>query len=161
MDYDIDRDDLDAYTDAQLDRPEAKAAEAAWLAARDAREARPVAETVGYAVELHAFGEAGAEIRTVEIPTAVLTKARGLATDAILLGAIWYWGQNDFQPRPMRSLCAGDIIHLGDRRFLIKLVGFLEVPALWATPTVPHGDHRIACIETLANLTWAGHEEIR
>lgn len=83
---------------------------------------------VPYEVELHAFGEAGETLRMVYVPVEDLGPEPPL-------GPIWQYGQNDFQAAPVRSLCVGDIIRAGDRRYVIKGMGFAEVPADWVTPT--------------------------
>lgn len=45
-----------------------------------------------------------------------------------LLNSIWHWGQNDFQPKTTtRSLMAGDVIRIYNRRFKIDMVGFSEL----------------------------------
>ena len=41
-----------------------------------------------------------------------------------ILKHIFYYGQNDFQPKEMPSLSAGDVIEVGEERYLIENAGF-------------------------------------
>jgi len=44
-----------------------------------------------------------------------------------LLERVWYFGQNDFQPKQQRSLMVDDVIRIYERRFVIDNFGFTEV----------------------------------
>lgn len=72
-------------------------------------------------VELHAFGSGGI-IRPVDLPDNLLYEE-----PAGILPWVWYYGQNDHQPKSYRSVSVGDIIRLGDRRFIIRAIGFEPV----------------------------------
>lgn len=74
-------------------------------------------------VELRAFGDQGA-IRPVELPDHLA----GEEEPARVLPWVWFFGQNDHQPKPYRSVSMGDIIRLGGRRYIIRAVGFEPVP---------------------------------
>jgi hypothetical protein len=70
-------------------------------------------------VHMTAFGRPG-EVRLVEVPDSCRT-----AGDGELLGAVYHYGQNDFQPQPHPSLSVGDVIELPDGRlFVVRAVGF-------------------------------------
>lgn len=70
-----------------------------------------------FQVELRAFGGNG-EIREVEVPEVHVED---------LLETIFYFGQNDHQPKPQRSVSVGDVIVVGVRRFRVDGVGFTEL----------------------------------
>ncbi len=73
-------------------------------------------------VEMLAFGDG--QLRTVEIPDA---EAAGCDTEG-LLELVFYYGQNDFQPRPMPSVSVGDVARLPDgRRFECAGFGWEEI----------------------------------
>lgn len=119
-----------------------------------------MAITVSYEVELHAFGEQGQTIRTVDIP---LTEVGGidcrrdlLEVTRDILGLIFHYGQNDFQPKPVRSVSVGDIVRLAGERFVVKGIGWMKVPADWQTPTFTHGGRLIAEFESGWGLTRGG-----
>ena len=110
-----------------------------------------------FTVELHGFGERGRVLREVDVPMALLDTIP--ATDDVglpgALGLIFHFGQNDFQPKPMRSVSVGDIIRAGTDRFIVKGMGFEQVPAGWVTPVFQHGT------EPDGSPHWVGEGEWR
>lgn len=71
-----------------------------------------------FTVELLAFGKPG-EIREVDVP----------ANDdhdypEVHCSRVFYHGQNEVQPQDHPSVSAGDVIHIGEDRWLIMAVGF-------------------------------------
>jgi hypothetical protein len=72
-------------------------------------------------VELIAFG--GGRLRQVEVPAAELA---GCSIEE-QLERVFYYGQNDFQPRPMPSVSVGDVVRLGGKRWRVASFGFDEV----------------------------------
>ena len=88
-----------------------------------------------FRVEMLAFEDArgSAGFREVEVPDTEATAAREEGVDA-LLERIFYWGQNDFQPKAFPSVSVGDVVYLttvggGTRYFLVSGVGFTELTA--------------------------------
>lgn len=77
-----------------------------------------VRTTIAFEVELNMFCQG--KIRIVRVPKTEIG-ARNYIAD---LNAIWYWGQNDHQPKNMPSVSAGDVIRLRGERYLIKNFGF-------------------------------------
>jgi len=77
-----------------------------------------------FKVQLWAFGSNGA-IREVELTDAIVEKNKDKPDN--LLDEIYKYGQNDFQPLPIRSVSCGDIIHIEDKRFMVAFAGFKEV----------------------------------
>ena len=71
-------------------------------------------------VEMLAYVDKGT-FREVEIPDVEIPNQ-----DA-LLDQVFYYGQNDFQPRQLPSVSVGDVIYLNDKKFLIKGTGFKEL----------------------------------
>lgn len=69
-------------------------------------------------VEMLAFGKPG-EVRTVEIPD----KDASLPVHD-LLEVVFYWGQNDFQPQNHPSVSAGDVVRIGNDKWLCSGVGW-------------------------------------
>ena len=67
-------------------------------------------------------------IREVEIPDEELisSKISSGEQDRILhiLELVFRYGQNDFQPKPMRSVSVGDVIELENQYHMVKSVGF-------------------------------------
>lgn len=46
-----------------------------------------------------------------------------------MLERVYYWGQNDFCPvRGMRSVSVGDVVGLGGRFYMVRPLGFGEIP---------------------------------
>lgn len=74
-------------------------------------------------VELWAFGEG--EVRQVEIPD-VLVKdlADKPAMLHTVLGAVFRYGQNDYDPQQLPSVSVGDVINIYGGKYMIKSVGF-------------------------------------
>lgn len=71
-------------------------------------------------VEMLAFMENGT-FREVEILDVEIQNQEAF------LDLVFYYGQNDFQPRQMSSVSVGDIIYLNGKKFLIKGAGFKEL----------------------------------
>lgn len=69
-------------------------------------------------VEMWAFRDAG-KIREVDVPEGM----------AVTLDNVYHFGQNDFQPRKMRSVSCGDVIRLNGKRHMVWRFGFKEIPA--------------------------------
>lgn len=67
-----------------------------------------------YEVELWAFRCAG-KIRKVHAPATAT------------LDDVYYHGQNDFQPQPVRSVSCGDIIRWKGHRYMVISAGFRHV----------------------------------
>lgn len=105
---------------------------------------------VNVEVELHAFQGNGA-IRMVNIPLKDFAGLKGETLEQSVLDRTFYWGQNDFQNKPCRSVSVGDIIRLNGRRFVVKNVGFAQVPAGWVPPVDEHG--RLECDESRWGVT--------
>lgn len=72
-------------------------------------------------VELWAFGGEG-RIRPVEIPEST----EEAPSIGIVLEAVFHFGQNDFQPKPFRSVSVGDVVRLGERRYTVAPCGFTD-----------------------------------
>jgi hypothetical protein len=66
-----------------------------------------------------AFCDPG-EVREVDVPNEELANA---SLDEHL-ERIFYWGQNDFQPKQCPSVSCGDVIELNDEHWLVRPVGF-------------------------------------
>ena len=82
-----------------------------------------------YEVELLAFEEPGrVDIREVYLPEFNEERIKEVYIKSLhkdsLLGSIFYYGQNDFQPKEQRSVSVGDVIRLGHERWLVQGVGF-------------------------------------
>lgn len=71
-------------------------------------------------VEMWAFCHGA--IRVVEIP---VTEKWG--SDSELLGLVFKWGQNDFQPKPMPSVSVGDAICLPGGKYRVLMAGFGKI----------------------------------
>jgi hypothetical protein len=71
---------------------------------------------------LYAFGNG--EIRPIDIPDEEMA-----GTVEQKLKRAFFYGQNDFQPKPFCSLSAGDVVILEGRNFLVKFCGFKELTA--------------------------------
>lgn len=94
--------------------------------------------SAAYQVELLAFTDP-VKVRTVRIPEAELAKLANETNHALMLEAIYRWGQNDFQAQELPSVSAGDVIRYGGRCWLVADVGFLclsqaELKQLRETP---------------------------
>lgn len=77
----------------------------------------------------------------------VLAERFALTHDAVrlaLLGLVFHWGQNDFQPQHVPSVSVGDVIRVktidaygnetGLRRFAVMPAGFREIPVEMEIP---------------------------
>jgi len=69
-------------------------------------------------VEMLAFGKPG-EIRQVNLPDEV--------QEDRILDAVFYYGQNDFQPQNHPSVSAGDVIRWNNENHLVAGVGFKKI----------------------------------
>jgi hypothetical protein len=87
----------------------------------------------------------------VNIPLKDFAGLKGETLEQSVLDRTFYWGQNDFQNKPCRSVSVGDIIRLNGRRFVVKNVGFAQVPAGWVPPVDEHG--RLECDESRWGVT--------
>lgn len=67
-----------------------------------------------------AFGKG--EIRPVDVPNDELKD-----NPEHDLERIFYYGQNDFQPRKQYSVSVGDIIEYKDKLYMVMMVGFKEI----------------------------------
>ena len=82
--------------------------------------------TLEFDVELLAFDDLE-RTRKVEVP---LSDLENCDSDEQVLNLIYRLGQNDFQPRPMPSVSAGDVIRLKQGiLYLVKNVGFEKINA--------------------------------
>lgn len=82
----------------------------------------PVPGHTTYRVEMTAFGKPG-EVREVDVPT---EKVEGKPVEEVL-GQIFYYGQNDFQPKKHCSVSVADIINVGDDKYVVAPVGFRKL----------------------------------
>ncbi len=64
------------------------------------------------------------EIREVEVPEAEVDVCKSTEE---LLERIFYYGQNDFQPRQMPSVSVGDVAQVGGRNFICASTGWKEM----------------------------------
>lgn len=71
------------------------------------------------------------ETRPVTVPDHLAQNAKGDMEK--LLGLVFYYGQNDFQPLPFCSVSVGDVIELTDqlllktKYFIVRPLGFAEL----------------------------------
>lgn len=94
-------------------------------------------------VLMFAFKEG--EVREVEVP---LEEVNACKSTDDLLERIFYYGQNDFQPRHMPSVSMGDVIQLdsdlvgGKRNYICLATGWKEMTSkeLVEYATVPRRD---------------------
>jgi hypothetical protein len=77
-----------------------------------------------YEVEMCGLPSQGA-IRIVDVPLEVVQFCED--DEKELLDRIFMYGQNDMQAKQERSVSAGDVIRLDDRRFQVYGVGFREI----------------------------------
>ena len=94
-----------------------------------------------FEVEMHAFAPkkyitdktgqevAWVRIRTVTLPLDVEPR----------LGAIFQYGQNDFQPKNLPSVSVGDIIRFQGERWVVMPVGFQKVSQDFQPPADDRG----------------------
>jgi hypothetical protein len=69
-----------------------------------------------FQVEMLAFGDHD-EIRIVSIPE---DKEQSLEN-------VFYYGQNDFQPKPHPSVSVGDVINYENEKYLVAGIGFKKL----------------------------------
>lgn len=69
-------------------------------------------------VEMLAFGEPG-EVRKVHIPDH--------SDVAHIFDAVFYYGQNDFQPQNHPSVSAGDVVRWNGENYLVATMGFRKL----------------------------------
>lgn len=74
-----------------------------------------------FKVEMLAFGKEG-EIREVNVPDDELTN--NVEMD---LEKVYYYGQNDFQPQQHPSVSKGDVVTIGEDRWLCESLGFRKL----------------------------------
>lgn len=79
-----------------------------------------------FKVQMLAFGKPG-EVREVDVPDDQLADTKSAAQQ---LDLVFYFGQNDFQPKRHPSMSCGDVVELGGKSYLCCRVGFrLLTPA--------------------------------
>lgn len=88
--------------------------------------------------------------REVDIPSEEVAKIHpGRFTEEArgsLLELVFYYGQNDFQPKPIRSVSCGDVIKLPDGSLHKVLgVGFEALPLDTDINTLPRGSRATLC----------------
>ena len=66
-------------------------------------------------------------IRRVEVPKEKMIELSINGTIDDLLGLIFYYGQNDFQPQKCCSVSAGDVIEVSNKLYMILRMGFLPI----------------------------------
>jgi hypothetical protein len=80
-------------------------------------------------VEMLAF--ANGEIRNVEVPDEICLVEgwKEIIGDRVdnILGAVFHYGQNDFQPQNHPSVSAGDVIRWNGEHYLVASVGFIKL----------------------------------
>lgn len=79
-----------------------------------------------FTVELLAFGKPG-ETREVEVPCLYEYSPREADTEILCM--IFVWGQNERQPQEHTSVSAGDVIRIGEDRWLVLPAGFIKLTA--------------------------------
>jgi hypothetical protein len=84
--------------------------------------------TVKVEVEVNAH-RTNQQIRVVEIPADKIPPNAAPTPELLdtVLGLVFHYGQNDFQPRPCPSVSVGDVIRFGERRYRVDPVGFTRV----------------------------------
>lgn len=103
--------------------------------------------TIRFDVYLFAFKGNG-EVRTVSVPTAEIALARRSQV-AEVLERVFYWGQNDHQRMPLRSVSVGDIIQTMDGDYYrVDDFGFTDVSASF----------RIYLRKKVADERWAAEQ---
>jgi hypothetical protein len=82
-----------------------------------------------FKVQMLAFGNPG-EIRIVDVPENRFIMEdyhdKRVSLDECLQ-IIFYYGQNDFQPRKHPSVSVGDVIEFDNKKYRVEMVGFSEV----------------------------------
>lgn len=76
-------------------------------------------------VEMLAFCPDPDTYRLVAIPSEVQEGVEPGSPQFLEL--VYYYGQNEFQPREMPSVSMGDVVHYQDRYFLVAVCGFKEL----------------------------------
>lgn len=74
-----------------------------------------------FRVQMLAFADPGT-VREVEVPVEKVSEKIHS-----LLDAIYYYGQNDFQPKNCPSLSVADVIEVDDDKYLICSFGFRKL----------------------------------
>ena len=77
-----------------------------------------------------------AKTREIDVPDSIIDQQIGSLDQPLrpgklvaLLEQIFFYGQNDFQPRPIRSLSVGDVVRLHDGRLYRVLgLGWERIP---------------------------------
>jgi hypothetical protein len=82
-----------------------------------------------FKVQMLAFGNPG-EIRIVDVPENRFIMEdyhdKRVSLDECLQ-IIFYYGQNDFQPRKHPSVSVGDVIEFDNKKYRVEMIGFSEV----------------------------------
>lgn len=85
-------------------------------------------EPISVNVLMMAFGRTDNEVRAVDIPAGEWPEQTHLPTRTeSRLEQVFYYGQNDFQPKQHPSVSAGDVIELEGKHHLVMPVGFTEI----------------------------------
>lgn len=77
------------------------------------------------AVEVEMLAWTGGAIRVVDVPATEEEWAK--QTLISKLEATFYYGQNDFQPKPFPSVSPGDVVRLDGRRWRVDGIGWSEL----------------------------------
>lgn len=82
-----------------------------------------------FKVHMLAFGKPG-EIRRVDVPEnrfIMQDYHNNLISLDDCLQHIFYYGQNDFQPREHPSVSVGDVIEFDNKKYRVEMIGFSEI----------------------------------
>lgn len=92
-------------------------------------------------VYMLAFGDAvPIPERIVDVPEDFPVCETPEQTVTAALDKVYYYGQNDFQPKPIRSVSAGDVIELPDGSLhRVRGMGFESLPAGTDVKTLERG----------------------
>ena len=82
-------------------------------------------------VELRGFNDyVDSGIRYVDVPDSKIPSANmALNNEVALMSAldkVFYYGQNDFQPKQQRSVSVGDVVRLYGQRWTVAMVGWKQ-----------------------------------
>ena len=72
-------------------------------------------------VEMLAFGKG--DMRPVDVPAAEFD-GKDLMEQ---LEQVFYYGQNDFQPKEFPSVSVGDVVHLNGKKYICRMMGFAAI----------------------------------
>lgn len=79
-----------------------------------------------FTVHLLAF-DSEENLREVTVPAERMEKCTSVDS---ILDAVFYYGQNDFQPQQMPSVSCGDVIFIEDEIWMVKAFGFQKITPL-------------------------------